>query len=99
MQKLELHINAVQDLEQQLGIQERWTATHPEYQKTLTYINNRTFIRAVEKLEGLVVQQLMELSKANVLGTGKCYSRCHLCVTANILFQAIRCASIYPRQS
>jgi hypothetical protein len=99
MQKLELHINAVQDLEQQLGIQERWMATHPEYQKTLTYINNHTFIRAVEKLEGLVVQQLMELSKANVLGTGKCYFHCHLCITANILFQAIRCASIYPRQS
>lgn len=71
MQKVELHLNAVQDIEQRLGIQDRWTAIHPEYQNTLDYINNRKFIRAVEKLEGLVVQRLFELSKANLSGTGE----------------------------
>ena len=34
------------------------------------FINNRTFIGAVERLEGLVVQRLFELSKVNLVGTG-----------------------------
>jgi hypothetical protein len=71
VQKVELHLNAVSDLERWLGLEERWTAVHPEYQKTVNYINNRKFICAVEKLEGLVVQRLFELSKANLSGTGE----------------------------
>jgi hypothetical protein len=70
-QKVELHMNAVQDIERRLNIEERWTATHPEYQKTLEYMKNHKFIRVVEKLEGLVVQRLFELSKANLAGTGE----------------------------
>ncbi|KAF8481387.1 hypothetical protein JB92DRAFT_3272034, partial [Gautieria morchelliformis] len=44
---------------------------HPAYQEAAAYINNQRFIRVVEQLEGLVVAQLFELAKANLMGT--CY--------------------------
>lgn len=44
----------------------------PQYQDAVKYVKNREFIRAVEVLEGLVVQRLFELSKANLASTGKC---------------------------
>jgi hypothetical protein len=37
----------------------------------MAYIHVRTYQRAVDKLEGLVVQRLFELTKANVSQTGK----------------------------
>jgi hypothetical protein len=46
------------------------TAADPEYQRAHQYLKNREFIRAVEALEGLVVQRLFELAKANLSGTG-----------------------------
>jgi hypothetical protein len=36
----------------------------------LPYLQNRQFIRIVDKLEGLVVQRLFELSKSHLAGTG-----------------------------
>jgi hypothetical protein len=70
LRRLNLKLNAVQDLERKLGITERWTSNDEEYQKAWKYRNDREFIRAVETLEGLVVQRLFELSKANLKGTG-----------------------------
>jgi hypothetical protein len=71
--KVEFHMNAVEDLERRLGIQDRWTPGHAKYQKTWQYIHNPDFMRVVERLEGLVVQRLFELSKANLSGTGECF--------------------------
>ena len=64
------HMNHANETERQLGIEERWTSEDPRYADALNYINNRTFICAVEHLEGLVVQRLFELSKANLAATG-----------------------------
>jgi hypothetical protein len=69
-QKVQLHLNAVEDLERKLGVTERWTPARPEFQTAVAYVRNRRFIRAVEVLKGLVVQRLFELSKANLSGTG-----------------------------
>ncbi|KAF8513285.1 hypothetical protein JB92DRAFT_228676 [Gautieria morchelliformis] len=69
--KLDLAMNVVQDLERRLGLDERWTCQHPEYQEAAAYINNQEFIHAVEQLEGLIVARLFELAKANLMGT--CY--------------------------
>jgi hypothetical protein len=69
-QRVNLNLNAVEDLERKLGITERWTPAHADFQKAVAYVRNRQFIRAVEALEGLVVQRLFELSKANLSGTG-----------------------------
>ena len=64
-------MNRADDTEHQLGVESRWTSDDPRYVEALTYVNNRTFIRAVEHLEGLVVQRLFELSKANLATTGE----------------------------
>lgn len=58
------------DLEVHLGISECWTSQSPDYQKAIKYMNQRQFQLAVDKLEGLVVQRLFELTKANASETG-----------------------------
>jgi hypothetical protein len=63
-------MNRADEIERQLKIEKRWSAEDPHYLDALKYINNRTFIGAVERLEGLVVQRLFELSKANLAATG-----------------------------
>ncbi|KAF8592627.1 hypothetical protein K439DRAFT_1643685 [Ramaria rubella] len=68
--KLELSMNVVDDLECWLGITTCWTPGDPEYKSAATYIANQQWIHMVEALEGLVVQQLFELAKANLASTG-----------------------------
>lgn len=63
-------MNAVLDLERRIGVTQRWTPADPEYQEALKYLHNRRFIHAVQQLEGLVVQRLFELAKANLASTG-----------------------------
>ncbi|KAG1884479.1 hypothetical protein F4604DRAFT_1878778 [Suillus subluteus] len=43
---------------------------HHEYTLALQYLRECHFVRIVEELEGLVIQRLFELSKANLAGTG-----------------------------
>ena len=54
--RLLLQMNAADDTERRLGVDKRWTSDQPKYQQALQYIQNREFIRVVERLEGLVVQ-------------------------------------------
>ena len=68
--RLLAQMNRADEIERQLGIEEHWSAEDPSYLDALKYIHNRTFIGAVERLEGLVVQRLFELSKANLATTG-----------------------------
>jgi hypothetical protein len=63
-------MNAVLNLERRIGVIQCWTPADPEYQEALKYLHNRQFIRVVQHLEGLVVQRLFELAKANLAGTG-----------------------------
>ncbi|KAG2042380.1 hypothetical protein BDR03DRAFT_1006782 [Suillus americanus] len=67
--RLQIQINIVEDLETRLDIAERWTPGNSDYRETLEYSRQRKFICAVEDLEGLVVQRLFELSKANLSST------------------------------
>ena len=62
----------LQDLEGPLDIGEHWTPEGAEYQRAMEYQQVITYQVAVKKLEGLVVQRLFELTKANVSETGKC---------------------------
>jgi len=71
LRRYELQLNVVADFERRHGIAQRWTPAHPEYIKAAKYSQERRFVRVVEDLEGLVVQRLLELSKANLAGTGK----------------------------
>jgi hypothetical protein len=72
--KLQNQTNVVEELEASLGIETRWTPQSTKYQEILEYTKRRQFIHAVEDLEGLVVQRLFELSKANLLSMGQFFS-------------------------
>lgn len=60
----------LQNVEESLDVGERWTPDSADYQRATEYICNRSYQRAVDKLEGLVVQRLFELTKANASQTG-----------------------------
>jgi hypothetical protein len=63
-------MNIVDDIEHHMGITERWQPQDTKYQEGLAYLTNWQFIRAIEQLQGLVVQRLFESAKANIAGTG-----------------------------
>ena len=69
--KLQNHTNVVKELEASLGIETRWTPRSTKYQEILKYARRRQFICAIEDLEGLVVQRLFKLSKANLSSMGQ----------------------------
>ncbi|KAF8525694.1 hypothetical protein JB92DRAFT_2542029, partial [Gautieria morchelliformis] len=60
----------LQQVEENLDVGTRWTPEQPEYQRAADYIRTCKFQVVVDKLEGLVVQGLFELTKANVSQTG-----------------------------
>jgi hypothetical protein len=78
LRKLELAMNVTDDLERRMGLTERWTSDSEEYRSAAAYLDNRQFIRAVDELEGLVVQRLFELLKAHLAGTGEYSTECLL---------------------
>lgn len=61
-------IQAVNDLELKLDVEDTWTPEHPQYQETLRYMRMRRFHRALDTLQRLVVQRLLEMTKANASG-------------------------------
>ena len=69
--QLTIAIHTVADLETCLLLQEPWTVESLQYKDTIKYIHQHQYHLALDKLEQLMVQQLFELSKANVLGMGK----------------------------
>ncbi|KAF8507268.1 hypothetical protein JB92DRAFT_2793630 [Gautieria morchelliformis] len=60
----------VMSIEETLDIAERWTPGCHEWEVAMSYNKIREYQLAVDKLEGLVVQRLFELTKANLSGTG-----------------------------
>ncbi|EIM82093.1 uncharacterized protein STEHIDRAFT_85498, partial [Stereum hirsutum FP-91666 SS1] len=68
MSRFLLHQQAVFDFEFRLKVAKRWEPTDPKYKEIEEYIKKRDFYQALNKLQGLVVQRLFELQKANVPG-------------------------------
>lgn len=50
---------------------DRWTPDHPDYLNALKYSHERSYLLAIDHLERLVVQRLLELEKCNIRGTSK----------------------------
>ncbi|KAI0671594.1 hypothetical protein C8Q78DRAFT_1019556 [Trametes maxima] len=69
LEGLTLAMNVVGDLEKKLAVETPWTPADPKYQDTLAYVRHREFHRALDKVQQLVMQRLLELSKANMSGT------------------------------
>lgn len=59
--------------EEEHNIAERWTPRSPEYIDTSKLLSERTYRRAVDNLERLVVQRLLELTKLGMNGVGESY--------------------------
>ncbi|KAI0696074.1 hypothetical protein BC835DRAFT_1406027 [Cytidiella melzeri] len=55
-------------LEHRLSIERRWTPADPAYQETMAEMTMRKYRVALDKLERLVVQRLLELSKLSMGG-------------------------------
>jgi hypothetical protein len=59
--------------EEEHGIDVRWTPTSKVYNDALILTNERRYHRALDKLECLVVQWLLELTKLSMSGVGACF--------------------------
>ncbi|EKM49192.1 uncharacterized protein PHACADRAFT_107264 [Phanerochaete carnosa HHB-10118-sp] len=78
-------------LEVAMGLTKRWTPLDESYKETLKYMRERHYLRALEKLQKLVVQRLFELDKLNIAETGKCYKmRTHLSKSLQVRCKTIR---------
>lgn len=60
--------DAVHALELKLQVERTWLPTDARYKDVERYLDNRKFHQALNKLQGLVVQRLFEMQKANVPG-------------------------------
>ncbi|KAI5982393.1 hypothetical protein EDD15DRAFT_2173689 [Pisolithus albus] len=80
------------NFEHQHNIIDHWTPLHHEYINACEYMKHHVFICTVEELEGLVVQRMFELSKANLVKMGykmqkhisKAISRCSAAICATL---------------
>ncbi|KAJ3801065.1 hypothetical protein GGU11DRAFT_842471 [Lentinula aff. detonsa] len=81
----------VQTLEVQLGVKDRWTSGSEDWEKAKKMVAMAKYQRALDKLEGLVVARLFELTKLNMSRTG--YKlRTHIANALKARSQAIRTA-------
>ncbi|KAH0826019.1 hypothetical protein J3R83DRAFT_7500 [Lanmaoa asiatica] len=70
LHKYQLQLNAVLNFEKLHGISHHWTPDDLEYRALLAYVQHWEFICTVDECEGLVIQHLFKLAKANLTGTG-----------------------------
>ncbi|KAJ7603085.1 hypothetical protein B0H17DRAFT_1222587 [Mycena rosella] len=66
----ERDMTTVQNLEDQLKINKRWTTDSPGYQSAVKALKERKYIDTPNALELLIVERLLELTKINMLQTG-----------------------------
>lgn len=69
--RFRLHEQAVYDLEFKLHVDRRWEPDDAKYKEIEDYTKKRQFHQALNKLQGLVLQRLFELQKANIPGMSK----------------------------
>ena len=62
-----------QSLEERLNLRrdQRWKPDSEEWKAAKEMVDTEKYRKAVDRLEGLIVARIFELSKMNVSGTGK----------------------------
>ncbi|KAJ7048972.1 hypothetical protein C8F01DRAFT_1003511 [Mycena amicta] len=61
----------VHDLEKRLpGFARRWKEDDEEWQTAAVLVTERRYRRALDKLQGLIISRMLELTKVNMAGTG-----------------------------
>ena len=61
----------VQALEGRLGVTSRWKEGSEEWVSAKTLVKEREYRKALDKLEGLLVAHIFEMTRLNVAGTGE----------------------------
>lgn len=67
-------LSTVQAYEKRLNT-ERWTQESDQYKAAMTKVALRDYMRALDRLQLLMVQRMFELAKTHVAGTGTLYCR------------------------
>lgn len=62
--------NEAARMEMEIGIDVRWTPDDEQWKEGVAYLHIREYRLALDRLESLVVSRLLEMSKANLAGTG-----------------------------
>ena len=57
-------------IEDELGIEERWLIGSESWNRAAMMVQKRNYRKALDRLEGLVVARIFELSKMNLSKTG-----------------------------
>lgn len=70
METTERALLAVQELEVQLDVKDRWTPGCEEWKAASVMVGRRRYQRCLDELEGLVVSRMFELTKMNMSQTG-----------------------------
>jgi hypothetical protein len=71
LEDYERNLKVIQALELKLEIEKRWTPEDTQWQKVGRLVANRKYQRALDRLEGLIVARIFELTKMNRAGTGE----------------------------
>lgn len=70
MEKRDKLLDQVQVLEVKLGITARWRPGNPEWIAAKKLVSLATYQSSLDKLEGLIVARMFELTKMNMSRTG-----------------------------
>jgi hypothetical protein len=77
----------VQALETKLNVTARWTEDSQQWKDTAALVNNSKYRKVLDRLEGLLVARIFELSKLNVSGTGAFLSPCTKSSLTSVLYR------------
>jgi hypothetical protein len=61
---------AMQDLEMQMDLRVQWTPRCAEWSEATVLVENRRYQHVLDRLQGLVIAWLFELTKYHMSGTG-----------------------------
>ncbi|KAJ6487579.1 hypothetical protein C8R45DRAFT_827790 [Mycena sanguinolenta] len=82
-------LELVQDLEAKLGIKERWTPRSPSWILAEKGIKDHRYLEALEEIERIIVERLLEMTKIHQSGTGY-KMRSHIAKALQARSKAIR---------
>jgi hypothetical protein len=76
LEEYEKDLRVVQELEKKLGISLRWVPGCEDWERAGKMVTMHRYQRALDRLEGLIVARMFELTKMNMSQTGGCIIFC-----------------------
>ncbi|KAG2109133.1 hypothetical protein DEU56DRAFT_874515 [Suillus clintonianus] len=90
----ERYLKLVQALECKLEVEKRWTPHDGEWQRVGRLVANRKYQRALDRLEGLIVARIFELTRMNRAGTG--VTKCSVAIRTALTTYNTIAGSMHP---